>query len=41
MEDKITSIRVRKSTTDRLLPYKNTYGTYERAILELIKSFEE
>ncbi|MEK6878538.1 MAG: hypothetical protein AABY22_02970 [Nanoarchaeota archaeon] len=38
--DKITTIRMRKRTKERLKPYKNTYGTYERAILELIKNFE-
>ena len=41
MEDgKITTIRLKESTRDKLKPYKITYGTYERAILELIKSFE-
>ena len=39
-EDKISSIRVRESTKNRLKPYKQTYGSYERAILKLIDSFE-
>ena len=40
MEDKITTIRLRESTKDMLKPYKTTYGTYERAVIELVKSFE-
>ena len=40
MEDKVTSLRVRESTRDKLKIYRNTYGSYERAILELIKNFE-
>lgn len=40
MEDKITTVRIRESTKERLKPYKSTYGTYERAIIELIKNFE-
>ena len=39
-EDKVSSIRVKESTKKLLLPYKKTYGSYERAILELINSFE-
>jgi len=39
-DDKISSIRVRQSTKDKLMPYKKTYGTFERGILELIESFE-
>ena len=39
--NEITTIRIRKSVKKRLEPYKKTYGTYERAIMELIKSFEE
>ncbi len=40
MEDKITTIRLKESTKDMLKAYKSTYGTYERAIIELVKSFE-
>lgn len=39
--DQITSIRVTKGTIELLKPYKKTYGTYERAIKELIAYFEE
>lgn len=39
--DKVTSIRIRQSTKDKLDVYKRHYGTYEKGILELIKSFEE
>ncbi len=39
-QDKISTIRVKNSTKEELKPYKQTYGTYERAILELIKYFE-
>jgi len=41
MEDKISTIKARVSTKARLEPYRAEYGTYEKAILELIKSFEE
>ncbi len=40
MEDKISTVRVRESTKEKLKPYRVTYGSYERAILELIKAFE-
>jgi len=40
MSEKITTIRVRESTKDSLRPYKETYGTFEKGILELIESFE-
>ena len=39
-EDKITTIRLKDSTKEMLKPYRSTYGTYEKAIIELIKSFE-
>jgi hypothetical protein len=40
MEDKVSTIKVRESTKILLDPYKRVYGTYEKGILELIKSFE-
>ncbi len=39
-DDKVSSMRVKNSTKERLGPYKKTYGTYEKAILELIEFFE-
>ena len=39
-EDKVTTIRLKESTKDMLKPYRTTYGTYEKAIIELVKSFE-
>jgi hypothetical protein len=41
MVDKRSSIGVRESTKALLKPYKAVYGSYEKSILELIKSFEE
>ena len=40
MIDKISSIQVKNSTKAMLEPYKDTYGTYERGIIELINYFE-
>lgn len=39
--DEFTTIRLKKTTKDKLKPYKNVYNTYENAILELINSFEK
>jgi len=39
--DKSSTIRVKESTKVLLDPYKKASGSYEKAILELIKQFEE
>ena len=36
----ITTIRVTQETKELLTPYKKQYGTYEKAIKELIAHFE-
>ena len=39
--DKISTIKVRESTKAMLEPYRLTYGSYEKGIIELIKDFEK
>ena len=39
-EDKITTIKLRESTKDRLKIYKRAYRTYEQAIIKLMDFFE-
>jgi len=40
MIDKVSSIQVKISTKALLEPYKETYGSYEKGIIELINYFE-
>jgi len=40
VQDKATTICLKQSTKEMLQPFKETYGTYEKAIIELIKDFE-
>jgi len=39
-EDKSSTMRLKESTKVLLDPYKKVYGSYEKAVLGLIKYFE-
>lgn len=40
MEDRLSTMRVRESTKIMLDPYRKVYGSYEKAVIELIKIIE-
>jgi len=40
MEDEITTIKITKTTKERLRVYRRVFGTFEDVIIELLDDFE-